>query len=92
MGSEGPGVKGGSRKQLGRRGQRASEEMGVWVWKAGKDRCVQTEKKTDTGGQLSGSSRGGRAGVTFSTAGLVEDVFLENHLLLHGGKCVVVIL
>lgn len=44
MGSEGPGMKGGSRKQLGRRGQRASEEMGVWVWKAGKDRCVQTEK------------------------------------------------
>lgn len=28
MGSEGPGVKGGSGKQLGRRGQRASEEMG----------------------------------------------------------------
>lgn len=68
------------------------EGNGLWVWKAEEDRCVQMEKMTDPGGQSSESFGGGWAGLTFRAAGLVEDIFLKNHLLLHGGKCVVIIL
>lgn len=55
-------------------------------------RCVQMEKMTDTGSKSSESFGGGWAGLTLSAAGLAEDIFLKNHLLLHGGECVVVIL
>lgn len=68
------------------------EGNGLWVGKVNKDRCVQMGKMTDTGAQSSESSSGGWAGVTFGAAGLVEDIFLENHLLLYGGKCVIIIL
>lgn len=65
---------------------------GPWVWKANKDRCAQMGKMTDSGGQSSQRLSGGGAGITFGSAGLVEDIFLESHLLLHGGKRVIVIL
>lgn len=64
----------------------------MWVWKAKEDRCVQMEKMTDPAGQSSESFGGGWVGLTFGATGLVENIFLENHLLLHGGKCVVIIL
>lgn len=64
----------------------------MWVRKAKEDRCVQMEKTTDPAGQSSESFGGGWVGLTFGAAGLVENIFLENHLLLHGGKCVVIIL
>lgn len=33
-----------------------------------------------------------RRTLTVSSAGLIEDVFLEGHLLFHGGECVIIIL
>lgn len=96
MGSKGSGmIERRERKAAGEGGETKSlrgEGNGLWVWKANEDRCVQMEKVTDTGGQSSESFGGRWAGLTFGAAGLVEDIFLKNHLLLHGGKCVVIIL
>lgn len=33
-----------------------------------------------------------RRTLTVSPAGLIEDIFLKGHLLLHGGECVIIIL
>jgi hypothetical protein len=57
------------------------------VGKAIRDRCVQMEKMTDTGVCLRK-----RQTLTLSPAGLVEDIFLKDRLLLHGGKGVIIIL
>lgn len=85
------------RNAAGEERQRASEEKAMACGcgrptRTDVDRRVRMEKMTDTGGQSSESFRGGWVGLTFGAAGLVEDIFLENHLLLHGGKCVVIIL
>lgn len=80
-----------SGKQLGRTKGFRGEGNGLWVWEANKDRCVQMEKVTGSAASHLGVSWG-KAGVTFSAAGLVEDIFLENHLLLRGGKCIIIIL
>jgi hypothetical protein len=45
------------------------------------------EKMTDTGVCLRK-----RQTLTLSPAGLVEDIFLKDRLLLHGGKGVIIIL
>lgn len=93
-GSEGPRMN--ERKEWKAAGEERTkgfrgEGNGLWVWEANKDRCVQMEKVTGSAVSHLGVSWG-KAGVTFSAAGLVEDIFLENHLLLCGGKCIIIIL
>lgn len=77
--------------QLARKG--ASEVRG-WpgVRKTNRDSWVWLEKAKAREEQPSDYHDRRRRTLTVSTAGLVENVFLENHLLLHGGERIIIIL